>query len=107
MKVTYAFRAKRKPTNPASRLARMLALAHHIERQVDAGEIGSYSDAAAALGLTRARVTQVTRLLLLAPVIQARLLTGDLGATERSLRTVVIEPNWQKQLDVLATSSNQ
>ena len=106
MKVKYAFRAKRSPTTPVSRVARMLALAHHIERQVYAGEIGSYADAAAALGLTRARVTQLMKLTLLSPEIQGRLISGELVVSERDFRPVVSEANWQKQLAVFAESSN-
>ena len=98
MKVTIPMRAKRKPKRPVSRVARMLALAHHIERQVEAGEIGSYADAARALGLTRARVTQLMNLTLLSPEIQGRLLAAELKTTERDLRPVVREPDWKEQV---------
>ena len=81
-----------------SRLARMLALAHHVERLVEAGELESYSAAADALGLTRARLTQVMNLLLLAPAVQERVLFGHGRATERSLRSTVGKANWTKQL---------
>ena len=107
MKVTYAFRARLKPRKPASRVARMLALAHHVDRLIEAGDIGSYADAAAALGLTRARVTQLMKLTLLSPEIQGRLLTAELTTAERWMRPVVSEANWQKQLAVMAESSNQ
>jgi hypothetical protein len=50
-----------------------------------------------ALALTRARLTQVMKLLLLAPEIQERVLTGELCATGRALRGVMGEANWQKQ----------
>jgi hypothetical protein len=78
----------------------MLALAYEVERT------GSNADAARALGLTRARLTQITKLLLLSPVIQERLLTGELVATERALRAVVQESIWQEQLDVLGRTIN-
>ncbi len=84
------------PDGP-SRTARMLALAHHVERLVEAGELESYSAAADALGLTRARLTQVMNLLLLAPEIQERILTGDLRASERRFRPVVGEACWEGQ----------
>ena len=83
---------------PPSPAARMLALAHHVERLVDDRTIESYADAARALGLTRARLTQVMKLLLLAPEIQERLVTGELRATERALRGVVREAEWRRQL---------
>ncbi len=89
-----------KPADPKARpvrAARMLALAHHIERLVEAGELADYAAAARALGLTRARLTQVMSLLLLAPEIQERLLVGDLVVTERSLRAVLRVPEWAEQ----------
>lgn len=84
------------PVGP-SPAARTLALAHHVERLVEAGEIDSYAEAARALGLTRARLTQVMNLLLLAPEVQERVLTGELRATERALRGVVGEAEWGRQ----------
>ena len=82
---------------PVSRAARMLALAHHVERLIESRELSGYTEAARPLGLTRARLTQVMNLLLLAPNVQEQLLTGELAATERSLRAVVAEPCWAAQ----------
>ena len=84
-------------TKPVSKLARMLALAHHIEQAIDNGVIGTNADAARSLGLSRARMTQVMNLLLLAPEIQARILSGELVATEHDLRQVVKEADWKTQ----------
>ena len=83
---------------PPCRAARMLALAHHIELLIDAGELADYAAAARVLGLTRARVTQVMNLLLLAPAIQQPVVLGDLNLTERRLRDVVGESLWEDQL---------
>ena len=77
-----------RPTGP-SRAARMLALAHYIEHQIDDGAIPDYAAVARSLGLTRARLTQVMNLLLLAPEIQARIAVGELVLTARALRRVV------------------
>ena len=88
---------RRKPTGP-SRAARMLALAHHVERQIEDGTIPGYAAAARALGVTRARVTQLMNLLLLAPELQARIASRELVVTERVLRQVVGEPLWEEQL---------
>ena len=90
-----------KPSGP-SRAARMLALAHHIERQIDDGAIPDYAAAARALGLTRARITQVMNLLLLAPEVQERVLVGELALSERDLRRATAEPDWSKQLDLVS-----
>ena len=84
------------PPGPG-RAARMLALANFIERQIDAGTIPNYAIAARALGLTRARVTQVMNLLLLAPSVQERLLTGEITESERRLRRLVNQPDWSRQ----------
>ena len=93
-------REARKPT--VSRTARMLALAHQVERLVEAGELtGGYADAARALGLTRARLTQVMHLLLLAPEAQEQILLGRLDWTERRLRQVVREASWRQQIATL------
>ena len=84
-----------------SRAARMLALAHHVERLVEAGELESYAAVARMLGLTRARMTQVMDLLLLAPEIQEGILTGGLRASERALRRAVGESAWEQQKKVV------
>ena len=83
------------------KVAQRLALAHQIERHIESGEIADYADAARALGLTRARLTQVMNLLLLAPAIQEALLTGRVETTERALRAVVGEPCWERQEELL------
>ncbi len=88
-----------KPRGP-SRTARMLALAHYVERLVEAGELSGYAEAARVLGLTRARLTQVMGLLLLAPAIQARILDGKLEVSERRMRTVVAEAGWTVQVSI-------
>ena len=79
----------------------MLALAHHIQRQIDDGAVPDYASAASALGVTRARLSQVMSLLLLAPDIQARIAMGKLILTERTLRRVVGEPEWEEQLAIV------
>ena len=85
-----------KPNGP-SRTARMLALAHYIERQIDDGTILDYASAACALGVTRARLTQVMNLLLLSPELQERVLTGEAALSERDLRRVSAKPDWNAQ----------
>ena len=105
------FRAPRRPepdrepvAPPPSPAARMLALAHHVERSIDDGTIESYADAARALGLTRARLTQVMKLLLLSPEIQERLLTGEMRASERKLRRILAKASWVSQRAVIAAT---
>ncbi len=95
-----------KPRGP-SRTARMLALAHHVERLIDRGELSGYAEAARSLGLTRARLTQVMGLLMLAPETQAQVLLGRLICSERQLRRVVGEPCWRKQLAICGEADEE
>ncbi len=79
MKVRVSFRTCRRGDEPApvpkavgrTSIARRVALAHHIENLIERGELRDYAEAAERLGLTRARVTQICDLALLAPDIQA------------------------------------
>ncbi|HVU63917.1 MAG TPA: hypothetical protein VHC70_08065, partial [Phycisphaerales bacterium] len=48
-----------------ARVARLVALAHHIENLVRAGKVRDYAAIAMLGGITRARVSQITNLLLL------------------------------------------
>jgi hypothetical protein len=91
------------PRARVARGAQMLAMAHQVERLVESGDVPSYAHAARALGLTRARLTQLMNLLLLSPAVQGRVLAGEIGATERSLRRLVGEPNWAAQDEHLRT----
>ena len=88
------------------RVARLLAFADEIDRRICAGELDDLAHAARAFGLTRARVTQLTNLLLLAPAIQAEILAmapvavGRDRITERTLRPIVAEPVWERQQEL-------
>ena len=91
------------PVGRVPRIARLLALAHTIDQMVRVGELRDLADAARALGMTRARVSQVSALLLLAPEIQEAVLdlplvTGRDPITERQLRPIAAESDWNKQL---------
>ena len=60
-----------RPTRPVtSPTARSLSLAHYIEDAVEKGVYRSAAEVAAALGVTRARVSQVGKLLRLDPSTQ-------------------------------------
>ncbi len=85
-----------------SRVARMLALAHHFQRAIDAGSVADLATIARALGLARARVTQVMDLLLLAPDIQEWLLASEAVNSieplrERDLWVVCHARSWKAQ----------
>ncbi len=69
----------------------MLALAHHVEDLVEGGVLVSYAQAAAGLGITRARLAQVVRLLDLSPRVEVAIVLGETDVSERRLRGVAGE----------------
>ena len=81
----------------ADRLARQLALAHWIERAVEAGQVASYGQVARTLGLTESRITQVTALLGLSPALQERILVGEGGLGIRAAIRAAREVEWGAQ----------
>ena len=74
-----------KPSGP-TRLARQLALAHRIEQAIDDGTLEDYADAARRFGITRARMSQIARLIMLPIEVQRSVLLGASALTERSFR---------------------
>ncbi|MBL8919965.1 MAG: hypothetical protein JNJ54_13955 [Myxococcaceae bacterium] len=92
----------RAPVRRPAKVARMLALAHHLQRAIDQGLVADRAAVARNLGQTRARITQLLDLLLLAPDLQVLVL--DLEAvdgvepmTERQLRVVAHAAAWGDQ----------
>ncbi len=88
------------------RVARLLALAHSIDARIRSGQLSDLAHAASVMGLTRARVTQISGLLLLAPPIQEEILAlppvtkGRDPISERSLRPIMAEPEWNRQYEL-------
>ena len=93
------------PPNPVrrpARVARMLALAHRLQRAIERGDYTDRAELARQFGVTRARVTQLLNLTLLAPDIQAAVLAleavdGVQPTSERALREVVGAVDWAEQ----------
>ncbi len=85
------------------RVARLLALAQRIDGMIRSGELRDWAEAAKLVGVTRARMTQIANLLLLAPEIQEavlgapRVVKGSDPITERQLREIVSEVDWSEQ----------
>ena len=87
-----------------ARVAVMLALAHKIQRAIDRGAVRDRAEVARRLGLTRARVTQLLDLTLLAPDIQEEILLAEsVGGvepmSERAVRAAVRVENWATQCE--------
>jgi hypothetical protein len=81
------------------RIARLMALAIRIEGMLRDKKIRDYAELARLGRVTRARVTQITKLLDLAPDIQEQILFLPLikGLNERNLRPVVGRIDWHEQ----------
>ncbi len=78
-----------------------------MRRLLDSGEVPSAAELARRLGFTRARVSQLLDLTLLAPDIQELVLfavnvAGRDAITERDLRAVARHREWAKQREVFA-----
>jgi len=83
-------------------VARMLALAHHVEAAIAQGRVASAAYVASQLGFTRPRVAQLLDLQLLAPDIQEEVLfleavDGKEPLSERSLRAIALAGTWEVQ----------
>lgn len=93
---------KREPVRRPAHVAHMLALAHHLQRAIDKGLVADRAAVARKLGLTRARVTQLLDLLLLAPDLQLQVLKleavdGTEPTSERPLRRIAHQLAWASQ----------
>lgn len=92
-----------RPGEDVPRLARLLALAHRWNRLIDEGVVANHAEIARVMGLSRARVTQITDLLYLAPNIQEDILLRVCGENrepslpERAMRPITGTPTWAEQ----------
>ena len=83
------------------RIRRSLATAYRIDAEIRDGICPHQAGAARKLGMTRARVTQLSNLLFLSPAIQEAILTGPAlelrELSERRLRHIAAVPDWDTQ----------
>jgi hypothetical protein len=85
------------------RITRLMALAIHFDGLIRDGAIGDYAELARLGHVSRARITQVMNLLMLAPDIQeeilfrSRILRGDDGICVRHLQPIALTPDWKNQ----------
>ena len=84
-------------------MARMLALAHHLQGAIDRSLVANRAAVARKLGLTRAWGTQLLDLLLLAPddlqevVLDFEAVDGAEPMAERTLRALAHAGAWAEQ----------
>jgi hypothetical protein len=81
------------------RIALLMALAIRFDRLLRAEEFRDYAELARLGRVTRARMTQIMKLLDLAPDIQEQILflPNLKGLTERNLRPIVSRIDWNEQ----------
>ena len=91
------------PVGRIPRISRLMALAHHLEHLVLSGEVKDYAELARLGHVSRARITQIMNLLLLAPEIQEEILflpktiQGHDPIKLRHLQAVALERDWGRQ----------
>lgn len=91
------------PPGNVPRLSRLMALAIRFDRLIRDGEVEDYADIARLGHVTRPRVTQIMNLLNLATEIQEEILflprtvRGPDPITERDIRPIVAEMDWNTQ----------
>ncbi|MCC6362974.1 MAG: hypothetical protein IT165_05585 [Bryobacterales bacterium] len=86
------------------RVARLMALAIKFQEMIDHGEVNDHADLARLGFVTRARLTQIMNLTLLAPDIQEQILRGAV-APESSIRLVVRWVDWASQRQIWRSAS--
>jgi hypothetical protein len=81
------------------RIARLMALAIRFDGLLRAQEFRDYAEIARLGRVTRARMTQIMKLLNLAPDIQEQILflPATKGLNERNLRPIVRRIDWNEQ----------
>jgi hypothetical protein len=85
------------------KVAQLLALAHHLREAIESGRLPDGASVARTLGFTRARISQILGLTLLAPDIQEAVLAleavdgAEPAVNERVLRGVVHAASWREQ----------
>ena len=88
------------------RVARLMALAIKIDGLIASGAIADQAEAARLGHVSRARMTQIMNLLLLAPDIQEQILNlprtmrGHDPIAETHVRSIVREINWLRQREM-------
>jgi hypothetical protein len=91
------------PAGRVPRVARLLALAHRFEALVREGVVSDYAELARLGHVSRARITQIMNLLLLAPDVQEAILflpkttRGRDPVRIRHLQPIALTTDWSQQ----------
>lgn len=84
-------------TAPPPRIARMLALAHEMLGLLRDGTVANQRELALLMNFTRARITQLLDLTLLAPDIQEEILFASRTVSARTLERIARSIDWSDQ----------
>jgi hypothetical protein len=85
------------------RITKMMALAIRLDHLIKSGQVTDQAEIARVGHVTRARLTQIMDLTLLAPDIQEEILIMESPTksidciTEKQLRSICANPNWNEQ----------
>jgi len=96
------------PHSAVPRISRLMALAIRMQDLVDRDEVADYAELARLAHVSRARISQIMNLTLLAPDIQEAILflpstDGPRGSVcERTLHRICAVPDWRKQRRILS-----
>jgi len=97
---TYRCRMAKISNEP--KLRQYLVLAHQIQETISEGKAKDLYQISGWLGMTYTRIKQITNLLFLCPKIQEEILLMHtdkiLQTTERKIRDIAKEIDWQKQI---------
>jgi len=99
-------RAEPEPPGRLPRITKMMALAIRLDHLIRSGQVTNQAELARVGHVTRARLTQIMDLNLLAPDIQEEILLLPSGdgcpkqALERDLQRVAANLNWTKQREL-------
>lgn len=94
------------PNGAVPRVSRLMALAVKFDHLIQNGVVFDQAELAEIGHVTRARVTQIMNLLLLAPDIQEEILNlprvkkGKDRVTEREIRPLIRELEWERQREM-------
>ena len=97
------------PCGRLPRITRLMALAIHFDGLIQSGVVTNYAELARLGNVTRARVTQIMNLLLLAPALQEELLflprleKGRQEVRLRDLQKVAATIEWREQWALYVT----
>ncbi len=97
---------------PSPRVTQVLALALSFQDMIASGKASNYRDLASRAEVTAERLSQVMKLLWLAPAIQEEILdlpscNGRYPVTERAVRSIAATWSWPEQLKLWSDLKKQ